>query len=82
MLVIQIIRVEIKEENIVHVNLKKGEGRKKDFIFQNQKIERKEEDSLWDRFTHGITPPNLSDMIPKDTGYIPIYQSKYLTLLY
>ena len=43
MLVIQIIRVEIKEENLVLINPKKGEGRKKVFIFENQKIERKEE---------------------------------------
>ena len=53
MLVIQIIRVEIKEENLVLVNPKKGEGKKKVFIFQNQKIESKEEDAPLYRFTYG-----------------------------
>ena len=36
-LVIQIIRVERKEENPVLVNSKKGEGRNEDFILQNKK---------------------------------------------
>ena len=36
-LVIQIIRVERKEENLILVNLEKGEGRNKDFISQNKK---------------------------------------------
>ena len=39
MLVVKIKRVEREEENLVFVNSKKGEGRKKDFIFQNQKRE-------------------------------------------
>ena len=45
MLLIQIQRLKIIEENLVIVNQKKGEGRKKDFLLQNQKIESKEEDS-------------------------------------
>ena len=39
-LTFQIEEVERREENIVLVNSEKVEVRKKDFIFQNQKIER------------------------------------------
>ena len=41
MIVLQIRRVEIKEEYLILVNSKKGEGRKKDFISQNQKYKRR-----------------------------------------
>ena len=27
-------------------------------------------------------PPNLSYMVPRDTGYMPIHQSEVLTVLY
>ena len=42
MLVIQIRRVERKEENLVLVKSEKREGRKKDILFQNPKKRGKE----------------------------------------
>ena len=46
MLEIQIQIVERREENLVLVKSKKGEGRKKYFIFQNQNIESILDDTL------------------------------------
>ena len=34
----------------------------------------KEEDALWDRFTYGIAPLNMSDMGPRGTDW-PIHWS-------
>ena len=50
MIVIQIRRVEIKEEYLILVNSKKGEGRKKDFISQNQKYKRRKNNIISEPF--------------------------------
>ena len=80
---IQIQIVERREDNIILVNSKKGEGSKKDFLFQNQRIERREKIP---REIYSCTvpppPPNLSDLGPRDTDYMPINRSENLIVLY
>ena len=65
---------KLNKEGLYLPNLRRKEER---LSFPKPKIkERKEEDSLWDRFTYGIAPPNMSDMGPRDTGYMP-YSTKW-----
>ena len=45
MLVIKIVKLQIRKEHFVLVAFKKGEGRKKYFLFQNHPKKRKEEDA-------------------------------------
>ena len=82
MLKIQIQIVERREDNIILVNSKKGEGSKKDFLFQNQRIERREKIP---REIYSCTvpppPPNLSDLGPRDTGCMSICDIEALTVL-
>ena len=71
-LVFEIQIVERREENIVLVNSKKGEGRKKDFLFQGQKIDRISKILCEvDSRTIFPTSPYLSDLGPGDSGYYP-----------
>ena len=71
---------KLNKEGLYLPNLRRKEER---LSFPKPKIkERKEEDSLWDRFTYGIAPPNMSNLGPRDTGYMPIHWSEALTVLY
>ena len=84
-------------EHIVIENyIKREENKKITLCLQNEKNDkegrntlfpktknkyRKEEDALWDKFDYWIDTPNLSDLVPWDTGWT-IYQSEALTVLY
>ena len=73
MLVIQIGRVERRKYDLVLVDSKKGEGRKKDFRFLNKKKigKKKMIGEVDSRMT--LPPQNLSDICPRDTNYMPIH---------
>ena len=73
---------ERREENHVRANLKKkNEGRNNFFSITQKKRRKKNMLCEVDSRTE-LPPQNLSDMGPRDTGYIPIHLSETLTILY
>ena len=80
-LVIQIRIAERTKEYLVLVDSKNEKEGRKTFFSKTKNKNWKEEYARWGRFMYGIAPLNLSYMGSRDTGYMPIHWSEYLTVL-